>query len=80
MTANDVIWLELNSEFDLNLYLLNSGEQIFVPVNMFPIKPVKKHLPRNLVWAKLSLAKQTLRSKTGECNGTVGYVYGGNLR
>ena len=74
-----MIWLELNSEFDLNLYLINPGDQIFVPVSLFPIKPVKKHLSRSLVWAQILVTKQTTRSKTGDCNDTVDYVYGGKM-
>ena len=76
----DFIWLELNSEFDLNLYVINPGDDIFAPFFHFPTPPTKQHLSKNLAWTQIMLTKETKetkRNKNETCNGNNGYVYGG---
>ena len=79
-----MIILELNAAFDLTLYALSPGDEVFVPTGLFPNLPASQKLATTLSWAKMKLTKSTKRMimKKGEndedkCNDTVGYVYGG---
>ena len=80
MTKNDYIWIELNSKFDLTLYIINPGEDVLVPFFYFPNTMTMKHLSSNLAWTNIMLTKETKevkKSKYGTCNDDDGYVYGG---
>lgn len=78
MAPSDMIWFELNADFDLELYVFNPGEEVFVPAFMWPNYPAQKSLSKSLEWAQIKLTKES--QKLAEiCNDTSGYVYGGKI-
>ena len=80
MEPADTIWLELNSNFDLNLYVLNPGDEVFVPVFLWPNYPAEQRIRKSLAWSKIDLTKTSEKLKKGTCNDTSGYVYGGKIK
>ena len=77
VSDSDFIWIESNSEFDLNLHVINPGDDIFAPFFFFPYVPLKTHLSQSLAWTQFRLTKETKRDKSKECNEMIGYQYGG---
>ena len=70
----------MNSEFDLNMHVINPGDDIFAPFFLFPYVPLKAHLSQSVAWTQMRLAKETKRDKSKECNAMIGYQYGGKLQ
>ena len=79
MEASDIIWLELNSNFDLNLYVINPGDEIFVPAFLFPNYPAQQSLRKTLEWKQIKLTKESTRMEKETCNDASGYVFGGKI-
>ena len=79
MGREDVIWLELNADFNLKIYLINPGDEIFAPFNIWPISPQEKKLRKMNEYTEIRLIKQSKVSnkKKDDCNPSPEYVYGG---
>ena len=82
----DIIWLELNAELELDLYIINHGDEVFIPGFSYPKHPnrlssypTKQRLRKNLVYTQIELTQQSNVQHSSSCNGTIGYVYGGIL-
>ena len=83
LAALDIIWLELNAELELDLYIINYGDQVFIPGLTFPKHPnrlspypTKLRLKKNLVYIPIELTKQSNVKSSSSCNRTSGYTYG----
>ena len=76
--------LELKATFDFDLYLLEPGDEIFIPSGIMPNHP-QRTLPyprtqqqkKTLSYSTIQLSKQSQLQHSPSCNGTKGYVYGG---
>ena len=71
------MWLELNSNFDLKLYVINRGDEIFVPTGMWPNYPTEQKIRKTLAWVEINLMKESQMMQLETCNDTISYVYGG---
>ena len=83
MAALDIIWLELNADLELDLYIMERGDEVFIPGLMFPKHPNRlssyptiQRLRKNLVYTQVELTKQSNVQASSYCNKTVGYTYG----
>lgn len=79
MKPEDTLWLELNAKFNLKLYAINPGDEVFAPMFVWPNYPPEQKLDRMLAWTQIWLTKETKLRKGDECNNTHGYVFGGIL-
>ena len=80
ITEKDFLWVELNSEYDLHMFVINPGDDIFIPFFLFPITPVNTYLSQDLAWTQIRLTKETKRErsiKDKPCNDKDDYIYGG---
>ena len=68
--------MELNAKFDLKMYLINPGDEVFAPMNIWPISPPEQRLSSKNEYIQIELTKESKVSKKN-CNNFVGYVYGG---
>ena len=68
--------LELNAKFDLKLYLLDPGDEVFAPMNIWPIKPIELRISKKNVYAQIEVKKQS-RIAQNDCTAVVDYHYGG---
>ena len=78
MDGEDVIFLELNAKFDLKIYLINPGDEVFVPLNIWPINPPEQILSSKNEYIQIELKKESKVSGKN-CNDSLDYVYGGKL-
>ena len=74
----DVIFMELNAKFDLKIFLINPGDEIFVPMNIWPISPPEQQLRSKNEYIQIELKKESKVSRKN-CNDSLDYVYGGKL-
>ena len=79
MKPEDAIWLELNAKFDLKLYVINPGDEVFAPMFIWPKNPPVQKLDSMIEWAEIKLTKESKVTKRDECSNTYGYVFGGTL-
>ena len=68
--------MELNAKFDLKMYLINPGDEVFAPMNIWPISPPEQRLSSKNEYIQIELTKESKVSKKN-CNNVVDYVYGG---
>ena len=80
MRYTDTFWIELNAGFDLSMYVVNPGDDIFAPFFLFPVDPIKTYLSQNIAWTQIRLIKETKRENSKKCNNTKGYLYGGKIK
>ena len=78
--------LELKATFDFDLYLLEPGDEVFIPATIWPNHPQRAlSYPRmhqqkkTLSYSTIQLSKQSQVQHSASCNGTKGYVYGGKI-
>ena len=86
LKANEIIWLELVDDFDLDLYVIDHEDEVFAPSFIWPKNsrrlleyPAKQRLGKTLSYIQLQLTKQSNKQYSKPCNSTLGYVYGGKL-
>ena len=77
MAPSDTIWLELISKSNLNLYLIEPGNEIFIPTFVWPKNPTVQVLKPDHAWVDMKLTKTKTSLRKGTCNNDQGYVYGG---
>ena len=70
--------MELNANFDLKIYLINPGDEIFAPMNIWPISPPEQRLSSKNVYSQIELIKESKISRKN-CTDDVDYVYGGKM-
>jgi len=58
------------------MYIVNPGEEIFVPLGIWPNSPVKLEFRRDRDFARFRLEKGLYKSKE-KCNESIDYIYGG---
>jgi hypothetical protein len=78
MVDADVIWLEVNANYNLKIYFINPGDEIFAPLNVWPISPHEQRLSNKNEYTQIRLTKKSKVSKKDECEDTPKYAYGGN--
>ena len=72
--------MELNAKYDLKIYLINPGDEVFAPLNIWPISPQEQRLSSKNEYMHIRLTKESKVSKKN-CTDVEGYVYGGkNIR
>ena len=68
----------MNAKFDLKIYLLNPGDEIFAPMNIWPKTPQEQRLSKMNEYVQIRLTKESkLLNKKEKCNSSHTYVYGG---
>ena len=67
MTDKDTLWLELNAKFDLKLYVINKGDEVFAPMFVWTKYPPEQKLDRKMAWAEIQLTKESKVTKRDEC-------------
>ena len=77
MGAEDVIWLEVNAKFNLKIYFLTPGDEIFAPMNVWPITPQEHRVSKMNEYTQIRLTKKSKMTKKGECEAAPNYEYGG---
>ena len=77
MVTKDVIWLEVNANFNLKIYFINPGDEIFSPLNVWPVKPTEHSLSKLNEYTGMKLTKKSKVKKSDECEADPTYVYGG---
>ena len=58
------------------MYIVHPGEEIFVPLGIWPNSPVKLEFRRDRDFARFRLEKGLYKSKE-KCNESIDYIYGG---
>ena len=58
------------------MYIIDPGNEIFIPNNLWSKPPAHQRLGKDLAYADMKLTKQTDVIQEN-CNNTNGYVYGG---
>ena len=71
--------MELNANFDLKLYLVNPGDEVFAPMNIWPISPPEQRLSSKNEYMQIELTKESKILKKN-CNNDMDYVYGGIIK
>ena len=78
--------LELKAEFDFELFLLEPGDEVFIPQFIWPNHPQRilsypgiHNQRKTLSYSTIQLSKQSQVQHSGGCNDTKGYVYGGRI-
>ena len=73
--------MELNANFDLKIYLMNPGDEVFAPMNIWPIIPREQRLSSKNVYSQIELTKFSKKSlQSRYCNSQVDYFYGGKIK
>lgn len=57
---------------------MNHGDDVFVPLNVWPKHPSKTELVKDNLFTEIRLTKESTVLQDG-CNITEGYAYGGNI-
>ena len=70
--------MELNAKFDLKIYVINPGEEVFVPLNIWPINPPEQQLSSKNEYIHMEFQKESKVSRK-KCNDSLDFVYGGKL-
>ena len=68
--------MEINANRYLDLYLFNPGDEVFAPMNVWPIRPQKVRLNKKNEFMQIRVTKESKLSKKN-CNQSRTYVYGG---
>ena len=68
--------MELNAKFDLKMYFINPGDEVFAPMNIWPINPPEQRLSRKNEYVQIELNKESKVSRKN-CSDSLDYVYGG---
>ena len=78
--------LEVKAISDFDLYVVDPGEEVFIPSFIWPNHPQRilsypavKRLRRTLSYSTIQLTKQSYADKSDSCNGTKSYIYGGKM-
>ena len=79
VTPEDAIFLEFYSQYDLRIYLLNPGDEIFAPMNVWPINPQEMKLDTKYEYIQIELTKGKKVTNNEECNNSLTYAYGGKI-
>ena len=77
MAKDDIIWLEVNANFNLKIYFINPGDEIFAPLNVYPTSPQEQRLSNTNEYTQIRLTKKSKVTKKDECEADPDYVYGG---
>ena len=77
MVPEDVIWLEVNAKFSLKIYFIGPGDEIFTPMNVWPITPQKQWISNMNEYTQVRLTKKSKITKKDECEVEPNYVFGG---
>ena len=70
MALKDVIWLEVNAKFNLIIYFISLGEEIFAPMNVRKITPQQQKLNNMIEYTQIRLTKKSKVTKNDECEAT----------
>ena len=77
MMEDDIIWLEVNANFNLKIYFINPGEEIFAALNVWPVNPIVHSLSMLNEFTQIRLTKKSNVLKNDKCEADPTYVYGG---
>ena len=70
------MFLLLNAKKALELNMIHPGEEIFVPMGIWPNTPVKLNFRRDRNFARFRMEKGLYKSKD-KCHESKEYIYGG---
>ena len=70
--------MELNAKFDLKIYVINPGEEVFVPLNVWPINPPEQLLSSKNEYIHIEFRKES-KVSWNNCNDSLDFVYGGKF-
>ena len=81
LSPEDVVWLELYETSDLKIYFMNPGEEVFVPMFIWPhmIDVREQRLSQRNEYTQIRLTKESNMRKNDACNATDTYIYGGKI-
>lgn len=72
-----MIWLELSTKLELQLYIIEPGNEIFIPADTWVQDPQMMRLKKDHSYVEMKLQKQTVSLRPKTCKSTEGYDYGG---
>ena len=67
----------MKTKLELNVYIIDRGDEVFIPNFMFPKNPPSQRLSKTNAYATMHVKKQSNVVQRESCNDTTGYVYGG---
>ena len=67
MSPSDTLWLELTTKYDLRLYLIEPGNEIFIPAFLWTKVPTLQPLKRSLTFINIKVHKRNKLLKKGTC-------------
>ena len=70
--------MESNATIDLKIYLINPGDEVFVPLNIWPTNPPEQLLSSMNEYIQIELKTESKVSRK-DCNDSLDYVYGGKF-
>ena len=76
--SGDNIWLELKTKFEFTLFVVDSDDEIFMPISVWPNNPGETKLGTSSSWDEIKVTKEIRIKQDETCNNTKEYVYGGN--
>ena len=77
MAPEDAIWMEVNAKYNLKIYFIGPGDEIFAPLNIWPISPQEQRLSNINEYTQIRLTKKSKVTKNDDCIASPNYVYGG---
>ena len=72
-----MIWLELSTKLELYLFIIEPGNEIFIPIDMWVQDPKTVTLRKDHSYVEMKLQKQTVSHQPKLCKRIEGYDYGG---
>ena len=69
----------MNAKFNVNIYFISPGDEIFATMNVWPISPKELRLSNMNHYTHLRLTKKSKVTKKDECEAASNYVYGGKI-
>ena len=77
MSSSDTLWLELTTKYDLRLYLIEPGNEIFIPAFLWTKVPTSQPLKRSLTFMTIKVHRRDKLLKKGTCGQRNNHKYAG---
>ena len=75
--SGDNIWLELKTNFNTRLFVIDPDDEIFMPIFVWPSNPEETKLRTSSTWDEIKVTKEVNIKEAETCNSTTEYMYGG---
>ena len=76
--SGDNIWLELKTNFNTKLFVIDPDDEIFMPIFVWPSNPEETELRTSSSWDEVKVTKRVNIKKDDSCISTTEYIYGGS--